>query len=208
MQYSVAAMLICTARSDRWGIKDEHYNVIAKDVRNRCRVAGIACKQGREFWETLRPWATMMGGMHHNDGGWKSLAWRWDCEFVRRSVLTVAGMEDRSKLNILLEQVRLAEIPTVVPQVVVTPRVRVEGAGSAPVQVSFKEPDAAVEENVEVGGSTAADPIEIPTMQVPRGLNRRPVDSVLNYFNIPLSTGRASLGPEPEARSQCARRPS
>ena len=74
-----------------------------------------------------------MGGMHHFDGGWKSLAWRWDREFVRTGVLKVAGMEDRHKLKLLLEQIKLAEIPTLAPQVVVVPNVRVEGAGSAPV---------------------------------------------------------------------------
>jgi hypothetical protein len=141
----------------------------------------------------------MMGGMHHNDGGWKSLAWCLDREFVRTSVLKIAGMEDRHKLKILVEQVRLAEILTVVPQVVVAPNVRVEGAGSAPVQVSYKEPEATIGEDVGFSGSTAADPIEIPVMQVPRGLNRRPSDSVLNYFNVPLSTGRTPISPEPKA---------
>jgi hypothetical protein len=81
MQYYVSPLMVCTARHFRWGIKDENYNIVAKDVRNRCRLAGIAVKQGREFWETVRPWATMMGGMHHYDGGWKSLAWCWDRAF-------------------------------------------------------------------------------------------------------------------------------
>jgi hypothetical protein len=111
-------------------------------------------------------------------------------------VLKVAGMEDRHKLKLLLEQAKLAEIPILVPQVVVAPNVRVEGAGSAPVQVSYKEPEATVEEDVGISGSTAADPIEIPIMQVPRGLNR-PSDDVLRHCNIPLSTGRTS--PEPKA---------
>ena len=94
-------MVICTARSDRWGINNPEYDAVAKDVRVRCRAAGIACKQGREFWESLRPWATLMGGMHHKDGGWKSLAWCWDREFVRTCILKTAGMEDRHRLKIL-----------------------------------------------------------------------------------------------------------
>jgi hypothetical protein len=171
MQYYAAPILICTAHHDRWGIKELEYNIVAKDVRNRCCMAGIACKQGREFWESLRPWATMMGGMHHKDGGWRSLAWCWDREFVRTSVIKISGVEGRHKLKLLLDQVKLAEVPIMVPQVVVSPKVRVEGAGSAPVRVFYKEPDATVEEEVGLSGSTAADPIEIPIMQVPRGLN-------------------------------------
>ena len=69
LQYYVAPMVICTARRDRWGIQETEFDAVAKDVRMRCRVAGIACKQGREGWESLRPWATLMGGQHHKDGG-------------------------------------------------------------------------------------------------------------------------------------------
>ena len=74
LQYYVAPMVIGNARSDRWNIKEKEFDAVAKDVRKHCRVAGIACKQGREFWESLRPWATLMGGQHHKDGGLKSLA--------------------------------------------------------------------------------------------------------------------------------------
>ena len=167
-------MVICNARRDRWGIQEPEFDAVAKDVRMRCRVAGIACKQGREFWESLRPWATLMGGQHHKDGGWKSLAWCWDREFVRTSVLKIAGMEDRNKLRILLDQIKLAEIPSLAPSVVVSPNVRVVGSGSAPVQVSYREPAATVVEGSGVSGSTAADPIDVQAMQVPRGLNVRP----------------------------------
>ena len=161
-------MVICTARSDRWGINNPEYDVVAKDVRARCRAAGIACKQGREFWESLRPWATLMGGMHHKDGGWKSLAWCWDREFVRSCFLKTAGMEDRHRLKILLYKIKLADIPQTVPKVVISPNVRVVGSGSVPVQVSYREPAASSMGGSGISGSTVADPIDIQASQVPR----------------------------------------